>query len=219
MLKSNYYFAIVLHLHTFAIVLHFFNFKQRIMRTNCNLFLLVLALVIGFTSCKKKEEDPKASNESELITTVKLKFTEGGISRNFSFRDLDGAGGTAPVIDNISLVNGKTYALEIEVLDESNPSKINNKTSEILEEGDEHQFFFTGTAASNLLTFAYSDRDKNSRPIGLKSTVTVKAVGNGQLTLTLRHKPNKTAANVASGQIANAGGETDIEVNFNVLVQ
>jgi hypothetical protein len=35
----------------------------------------------------------------------------------------------------------------------------------------------------------------------------------------LRHEPNKDALNVASGEITNAGGETDIEVSFPVTIK
>jgi len=189
------------------------------MKLNRTLLLLLLTLIIGFSSCKKKEEDPKDDNESELITTVKLKFTEGGTVRTFTFRDLDGAGGRAPVIDNIVLNNGRTYTMEIELLDESNPAKVEDITKQIKEEADEHQFFFTGSAVANLLTITYDDRDKDNRPIGLKNRVVTRAVGTGQLTVILRHKLNKAASGVANGQIANAGGETDIEVTFNVTVQ
>jgi hypothetical protein len=189
------------------------------MKTNYGLVLLVLMLVIGLASCKKKEENPEPDNEAELITTVRLKFTSGANVSTFSFRDLDGAGGNMPVVDNISLVNGRTYTLDIEVLNESNPSKVDNITAEILEEGAEHQFFFTGAAVANLLSIAYNDKDANSLPIGLKNNVTVRGTGSGQLIVTLRHKPNKAGANVANGQIGNAGGETDVEVAFNVTVQ
>lgn len=189
------------------------------MKTNFFSLFIILSVALSIFSCKKKEESPVADNESELITTIRLRFSEGGTVRTFTFRDLDGAGGNAPVVDNINLANGKTYTLELEVLDESNPNKIGNITEEIFEEGDEHQFFFTGTAATNLLTFTYSDKDVKNLPIGLKNSVVTKATGNGQLLVTLRHKPNKAGVNVSNGQIANAGGETDVEVTFNVSVQ
>ncbi|GAB4113648.1 MAG: hypothetical protein OHK0057_16110 [Thermoflexibacter sp.] len=189
------------------------------MKLNRTLLLLFLVLTIGLSSCKKKEEDPSGGNESELITTVKLKFTEGGTVRTFTFRDLDGAGGNAPVVDNIILNNGRTYTMEIELLDESNPAKVVDITEEIAGEADAHQFFFTGSALANLLTITYDDKDKNNRPLGLKNRVVTRSTGTGQLTVILRHELNKAASGVANGQIANAGGETDIEVTFNVTVQ
>ena len=41
----------------------------------------------------------------------------------------------------------------------------------------------------------------------------------GSITVILKHKPMKTAANVSNGDISNAGGETDIEVTFPIDVQ
>ena len=38
-------------------------------------------------------------------------------------------------------------------------------------------------------------------------------------TITLRHEPAKTATGVSGGDITNAGGETDIEVVFDVTVE
>jgi hypothetical protein len=39
------------------------------------------------------------------------------------------------------------------------------------------------------------------------------------LKITLRHEPNKKASGVVGGSITNAGGETDIEVSFDVEVK
>ena len=41
----------------------------------------------------------------------------------------------------------------------------------------------------------------------------------GNLTITLRHLPNKSGVNVPGGDITNAGGGTDAEVVFPVVVQ
>ena len=61
--------------------------------------------------------------------------------------------------------------------------------------------------------------DTEGNPIGLATNVTTPAAGNGTLTITLRHKQIKDATGVSNGEIANADGETDIEVTFNVIVQ
>jgi hypothetical protein len=52
----------------------------------------------------------------------------------------------------------------------------------------------------------------------LKFTLVAGSVGNGNLTVTLRHDLNKSAAGVASGNITNAGGSTDAAVSFPVVV-
>jgi len=58
----------------------------------------------------------------------------------------------------------------------------------------------------------------NGKPIGLTFTLTTGNVGTGNLTVTLRHLPNKSASGVATGDIINAGGATDAYVSFPVTV-
>jgi hypothetical protein len=41
----------------------------------------------------------------------------------------------------------------------------------------------------------------------------------GSLTIILRHEPDKSAPGVSEGDIANAGGETDIQLNFELIIQ
>jgi hypothetical protein len=66
---------------------------------------------------------------------------------------------------------------------------------------------------------AYDDMDGSGNPIGVANTYLTGDAGSGTFTVTLRHEPNKTAAGVADGDITNAGGETDIEVEFPVTIQ
>jgi hypothetical protein len=88
---------------------------------------------------------------------------------------------------------------------------------EIEEEDDEHQFFFSTTGGLNA-TVAYDDTD-GTNPVGLKTKVTTAEASQGTLRVTLRHEPNKSAEGVSAGNITNAGGETDIEVEFDVTVE
>ena len=48
---------------------------------------------------------------------------------------------------------------------------------------------------------------------------TVGAASNGTVVVTLRHQPDKTASGVSSGDITYAGGETDIEVSFPLVIE
>ena len=90
-------------------------------------------------------------------------------------------------------------------------------TEEVKEEAEEHQFFFQ--TSINGLSVVYNDKDADDNPIGLSSTVTTSEAGSGNLTIILRHEPSKNASGVSAGDITNAGGETDIEVTFDVNVQ
>ena len=82
----------------------------------------------------------------------------------------------------------------------------------------QHQFFFVVSSGLGL-QINYDDTDANSYPIGLKNTAVAGAAGAGTLEVVLRHEPNKSATGVSDGDITNAGGDTDIEVTFDVTIQ
>ena len=90
-------------------------------------------------------------------------------------------------------------------------------TVEVLEEGAEHQVFYQLT--NSLGSITYTDMDANGDPIGLNFVLTTNDAGNGVMSVILKHEPNKAADGVSTGDITNAGGETDVEVNFSVTVE
>ena len=69
------------------------------------------------------------------------------------------------------------------------------------------------------LQIVYADTDSNGNPLGLLTSVTTGEAGSGIIQVILRHKPDKTASGVASGDITSAGGETDIDIEFAVTVE
>lgn len=179
---------------------------------------LIFSSILIFTSCEKEDEDPEIPNEEELITTVNYSLTPdgGGDVIVMSFVDLDGDGGDDPVITGGTLAANTTYNGVMELLNESeDPAE--DITEEIQEEDEEHQFFFQSSDSN--VAVAYGDADDNGNPIGLLTTVTTGEAGSDNLTIILRHEPNKSADGVADGDITNAGGETDIEVTFAIDVQ
>lgn len=191
------------------------------MKTNLKYMTMALFAAAAITGCKKDEDDPVAPppiNEEELITTLRLHFHSANDVEHvhFEFSDLDGDGGNAPVIEADTLSSDSVYSVEIEVLDESGGS-VDDITAEILAEDEEHQFFFQVSGANATVT--YNDADADGNPVGLSTTWTVGAVSSGNVIVTLRHEPNKGAAGVSSGDITNAGGETDIEITFPVVIQ
>ena len=188
------------------------------MKTALNLFLLaLLALAFSVTSCN--DDDPEPINEEELITTVTLTLTPvtGGDPVVFQFKDLDGIGGNQPVLVSDTLAQGMSYTGSLELLDESG-STAEDIGEEVEEEDEEHQFFFQISAGLEL-TVTYGDQDADGNPIGLKTNWAAGAAGTGTLKVILRHEPDKNAAGVADGDITLAGGETDIEVEWPVVIQ
>lgn len=181
-------------------------------------YLFILGLIaLSLASCKK--DDPKVENEEEVMTTFIYTLTpaNGGGAVELKWKDLDVDGPNAPVITNGKLAKGTVYNGEIKILNETeNPAE--NVTEEIEEEDKDHQFFFSAT--NDLVSVAYADKDPDGKPIGLATKLTTAdRPGTDKLTIILRHEPNKSGANVSSGNIANAGGETDIEVSFNITVE
>jgi hypothetical protein len=191
------------------------------MKKNLKYVTIALLTSAAITGCKKDEDDDpimRPVNEEEVITTVQLHFrsVHDVEHKHFEFNDPDGDGGGAPVITADTLSADSVYTVEILVLNESS-DPVGNITEEIEEEGDEHQFFFQFTGAN--ASAAYNDTDVNSLPVGLSTTWTIGAPSNGTVVVTLRHEPDKTAAGVSEGDITNAGGETDIEVTFPMVIE
>lgn len=183
---------------------------------NKNLMMLLFAVLALFmNSCKKETIDP---NQSELITTVRLKLTNTlSSSINplvYEFKDLDGEGGAAPVkFDDIVLQKNIPYICEVTVLNES-VSPADNITAEIKAEANDHQFYFV-PSSSNLLSVSNYDTDTQGLPLGLSSFwVTGVNAGNGTVKVVLKHKPGTKAANDLINK-----GETDIELDFKLIIQ
>lgn len=183
------------------------------------LFLLGIIALLFTTSCTDDEpDDPVIPNEEEVITSLNFILTpsRGGAPVTFSFQDLDGDGGNDPVITGGTLDTNSTYTGSLVLLNElENPAE--NISDEINTEALEHQFFFQTTVSDLMVN--YDDMDVDGNPIGLSTIITTNSAGNGTITVVLRHEPNKDATGVSTGDITNAGGETDIEVTFNVEIK
>jgi hypothetical protein len=183
------------------------------------ILFLAAAVAIGFTSCKK--DDPETpdhgdDHEEELITTLIYTLTSANDTAVFTFRDVDGDGGNPPEITEDSLLANTMYTGSVTLLNESE-TPAEDITEEIEEEAEEHQFFYQLSGTN--VTIAYDDVDADGNPVGLLTTVQADSSGHNNLTVTLRHEPNKDAAGVSDGDITNAGGETDIEVMFHFHVK
>ena len=180
-----------------------------------NFLFILLAGIFTFSSCG---DDPQPEDPEEVITTLIYTLTpvSGGNNVVLTFRDIDGDGGNAPDITGGTLATNTVYQGAITLSNESeDPAE--DITAEVRDEDLDHQFFFSSSLSD--LNVTYSDTDPNGNPIGLATSVSTGAAGNGTLTVILRHQPDKNAAGVRDGEILNAGGETDIEVIFDVTVE
>lgn len=189
-------------------------------------FYLFASLGFAFASCES--DDPVEENDGEVITDVTLSFQELDESNNlvgspFSFKASDPQGievGGSPTIETVTLTKGKTYLMSIEVFNSIENEDI---TEEIEEEADEHQFYFLGSGFdSNILTIAYSD--PNGIALGLLNRLTVSSspgTNNTQMRVVLRHDLDKNFPGADNPNFANfiqAGGETDLDITFPVVI-
>lgn len=188
------------------------------MKIQLKYLLGICLFTISFCIFSCSDETPLA-NESELITTMEfiLKPQNGSDSIVFIFRDLDGDGGNPPVFYSPKLKANTNYQTSLRILNES-ITPISNITDEIIAEGTDHQFFYTPTGLANL-QFTYLDFDSNNYPIGIKTNMSTGNTGTGNLKINLKHLPNKKAPGVQNGDITNSGGETDIELSFEIVVE
>lgn len=184
-----------------------------------NLKMIALAAIaLSFASCSD-DDKPQAVIENEVITTVTATFTPAGGGADVVLKsvDADGDGPLAPVVTvSGPFAAGAQYAGRVTFLNET-VSPAEDITEEIEELAEEHQLFYQ---QSGLGAFTYADTDADGHPIGLTvNYVAAASAASGNLTVTLRHLPNKSAAGVSGGNIANAGGSTDAEVVFPVTVE
>ena len=176
------------------------------------IFFLAIAAV-SITSCNN-DDDPV--NEEEVITTVTTTLTNGATTITLTSRDLDGDGPNDPLVTvSGNLTANTVYNGETTFLNELD-TPAEDITVEVEEEGEEHQVFYQIPSA--LGTIGYTDFDLNAKPVGLTFTYTTGNAGTGNLTVTLRHLPNKSATGVAAGDITNAGGATDAQVSFPITI-
>ena len=110
-------------------------------------------------------------NEEEFISTVNIQLTtDAGDEVNLTWQDLDNDGPNDPVITVSGEFNTNSYYFgSITVLNESEvPAE--NITEVIIEEADEHQFFYQFSEGLDM-TSQYSDQDSNGNPVGVQFTL------------------------------------------------
>ncbi|MDB2355297.1 type 1 periplasmic binding fold superfamily protein [Flavobacteriaceae bacterium] len=173
----------------------------------------LLASTLIFASCSDDDDTPEPVNEEEVITTLTVTLDSGSDTVVMQYQDLDGDGPDAATVTvSGSLSANTTYDGSIILLNETE-SPAENVTEEIEEEDLDHQFFYTVGSGLDVAA-EYGDADSQGNPLGLSFILNTGVASSGGLTFTLRHEPNKPNTG-----LENAGGETDIEVTFDVTVE
>lgn len=201
------------------------------MKTSLQLPLALLLGALVFVGCKKDKDDPATPtppvNEEELITDMYIHFhddlgnayewhasVEGGFHHDHGEGE-EHEEGEIHIHGDTLPANTQLHA-EIFLLNRS-VSPADTVSHEVESEGTAHQFFYVPENAA--IAVAYADTDADGRPIGLRTTWSIGAVGTGEMQVILRHGLDKAAAGVSGGDITNAGGSTDLEVHFPAVVE
>jgi len=179
------------------------------------IFILAVFASITIQSCK---DDVVPVNEEEVINEIIVTLKDDANNTyTLAYKDSDGGGPLSPVFTEDKLPANKSLTASIQLLNTlATPSE--NITNEVLEEADEHQFFYQFSGSGNPVV-SYTDSDVNGKPIGIQFKLDTKSAYLGVLKVILRHQPNKEASGVASGDITNAGGATDVDVDFNITIE
>lgn len=179
--------------------------------------ILLTTTIILLNSCKKINEGE--GNDEELITTMKLNFTPalGGATQTFTFEDIDGPGGNAPVSDTIRLAANTAYNVSIELWNNS-ATPPENITTEVEEENEAHRFYYVPSSSSNIVV-SNLNNDDNGVPLGTNSVWTVGAASTGNINITLRHYPGTPPDKQVSDPVNSPKSGTDITVSFNSILQ
>lgn len=176
-------------------------------------FLSIVILAACTTACHKEPKPAdQPNNESELITTVRLLFTDSasGDTSSFQFRDPDGEGGNPPVtFDTLKLDASHSYLVDIILLDESK-SPVDTVSNEVKEEANDHLFVFNIGGAK--LNVSILDKDGNNLPLGLHTRWRTGTVSEGTAEVLLRHQPG-----IKDG--TPAPGESDVDVTFHAIIK
>lgn len=164
---------------------------------------------ILLTSCSD-DDSPEPINEEELITRVVLDITETGTTNTQTVTWNEGDSNP-----NVVLEASKSYDVEISFFDASNPADIEDITVEVIEEADEHFVFFDNTSTITINNASDDIEDSDGVKIGVKTVWTAPAgTTAGVVRAFLIHEPTTKTGDTRS----DFGGETDVQVDFNVVV-
>lgn len=164
----------------------------------------LVSLLLLFSYCSK-DDDPVEVNEVETFTRVVLKVGSDTYTYN--------VGSPAP---EIKLTLDTSYETSIEFYDASDPNDVENMTLEVIEEADEHFIFYEVSGVGLEITSGSTDIiGAESKGINLNTDWSTRNSGSGTLRVTLIHQPTSVSGTTR----ASLGGETDIEVDWPIVVE
>lgn len=193
--------------------------------------IIALCLLILIFACSK--DDPDTVNEEEVITKVTIEITKVGSSNPMTYNfeveghdhdneeeegDHDDDDDHEGEHTEIELEANSSYNVSISFYNDSDPADIENITSEVIEEADEHQILYEITDELSGFSIASASNDtvdSNGTPLFQKTTWTTTGETSGEVIGYLIHEPTSKTGNTRT----DFGGSTDVEIEFEVHVE
>lgn len=174
--------------------------------------LSVLALLMaGLYSCKT--DTPLSTIEYiSRVDVIAIDQTDQNADTfgYVNFREAEG--GPATMIDTIRLRAGRTYDVQLRILDEAN-NPLLDLTDSIRHMADTHLMVYTIDPVAGLIKNKIQDKDSHGLPLGLVSTWQTGDSGtSGYLRLILYHQPIGKNGTPTPGNV-------DFEADYPVVVR
>lgn len=171
----------------------------------------IIAAFLGLAtlaSCDKKTPQPNNPNEEfDAVTINFIKLDDSGVQTTDTTKVSFNAAGVATPGD-ADLESHKKYRTLITLF-----TKGESINHEIIDEADEHKFFFFANPSTGIGSYTYNDG------IGLDGIMEIDGHSTFNLQVLLRHGLDKTHADAQaynSPNYQNAGGDNDLNINFNI---
>jgi hypothetical protein len=180
-----------------------------------NSLLLVVAVSLLASSCKKDEQNVAPTDDNEALTTATITLTNKASAQDVVTATIENLNKSADFSNaTLKLKPNTTYSGTIQLYDKTK-TPVENVNDEIKEKANEHLFVYTPSVAS-LLTVTITDKDTNPAPgpypVGLSFDLKTGVAATGKLNVRLRHQPN--AKNGTS-----TPGTDDLNTDFPVIIQ
>lgn len=193
--------------------------------------LLLVVFVLFIVSCEK-DDTPEVVHEHEEFTLVTLDVTnlDTSVTEKYEFEieghDHDHDHGDDDGDDHddahkhVDLEANSSYSFEWKFYNDEDPLDIEDLTSEVIDEVDEHQFFYQFADSNTGITIASASndiKDKNNFPLMLNTTWTTTTTGVFDVTAALLHEPTSKSLDYTTIQEFCLACE-DFTVEFEVHV-
>ena len=187
------------------------------MSTPTRLFV-ALSLTTLFASC---EDNHLEVYEGPITSMFYVLTPDSGQKVVLTFIDNDGIGGQPALVNTGTLAPNTTYRGEL-LIGTANPltaTKLEHivDSTSVTAQPELHQVFFEANNGLELAT-TYLDIDANGNPVGMQTTLTTGSISEGELVISIIHKPNKQVTAVMNGNRTRAGVSIDVEATFQVTI-